>query len=1495
MLSPFVHSFRRTVVFLCLLVLYSATAFADNNSGGPGQIFTDIEQNNRYVDMLSPSDLQELPIGISKSIGNIKYTVAFTKAKVNGQYAELSAFARIELPQRNPQTNEPVVLFFGAEGVKFSFQGGLVGDAELALLGNISIPFNGNKWKLLLKGALDPSNGNFADLTYVKIDCEGFKELGIAADVVFSRELLTPLDAQKNPDPNPARSVSGSFQTIVKDWNDLLVDVSIDPFTLTSNPRFGFTVNHAVFDFSDLRNSPAVQFPDAYNELLDPGNPNLWRGVYIQTLEVVLPPEFKQKGSNERISFGAQNLLIDNYGVSGSFYANNILSIGDGDAGGWAFSVDSFALRLEVNQLKAGYFDGNLKLPISEKTDLHYTAAISENNYLIAVQNNKPLDFDVWKARLHLAPNSTVQLSVQNGKFKPKAILNGYMAVSLSDDPQEETVDTTKKGNLIPKLTFQNLTIQTEAPYFQVQAMGYEGEIKFGNFPISLNNINVSAVNDEIKLGLGINLNLMSTFSASGGIGIVGKIIDNGGRKKWKYDHLSLDRIGLKADLGAVKIEGDLMIMKNDPVYGNGFNAHLALEVTAIKLKVSSQAIFGNVGYRYWMVDGLVEGLNVPIGPIKLTGFGGGVSQSMKRLGSGMPVFGGSGLTYAPDSTLGLGLKATVLFQVGTETLVNGSIAFELVFNRHGGLNKMGFYGKASVLATGFENYAGGKLNALKDKLKKVVDKESEILGAGGANALNALGYNEKSKLIDNLGSSADAGSGSIEIQLGIEYDFQNKVLHATSEMYVNLLGGILKGRGPNGRAGWSVLHVEPGTWYMQIGTPSDRLGIRLGIGSIAVEAGGYFMMGDNMPASPPPPKVVADILGVDAQELDYTRDLSALTDGRGVAFGADFSITTGDMTFLIFYANFGMGAGFDIMLRDYGDAHCQGSSEPVGVNGWYANGQSYAYMQGELGIKIKLLFINKKIPIIKGAAAVLLQARLPNPSWFRGYLGGNYNLLGGLIEGSFRFKVELGDKCEIVSGNGVAAIDVISDLKPADNAGQVDVFAAPQATFNMKVNKNFVLADDNGSKTYYIKLDKFDVTKNGQPIQGELEWNTGNDLVTFRSFDVLPPESQLTATVKVAFYEIQNGAQVPVYVNGQLATEEKQVQFTTGIAPPYIPLTNVAHCYPVVEQKNLYPQERHNGYIQLKQGQPYLFEGNYSYEAQFIAAQDSLNTAVTYVTSARKVQFNLPTLANNKAYVFRVVSKSAGGNTSTVQETTTQSNMEDGNSVSIKNKTISGTATNENAAAELISYTLKTSNHNTFAQKLQAISRSNDNINMPLGSSDVLLLSSSTDAYEPFDIAELTGTDYSSGALAQVKATLEDSYYQNNIYPLVYQHYPVEGNITITGRDPLLLGVPPQKAVPVMNAYRIYTQQDIWESYRKTTFPYQYELSNAYKQDFLELRYKVVNQLMGTPAIASYQNLVSNVFPLMNSGNYKVELQYRFPDGQLGTKGYFQFHNPIN
>ncbi len=219
--------------------------------------------------------------------------------------------------------------------------------------------------------------------------------------------------------------------------------------------------------------------------------------------------------------------------------------------------------------------------------------------------------------------------------------------------------------------------------------------------------------------------------------------------------------------------------------------------------------------------------------------------------------------------------------------------------------------------------------------------------------------------------------------------------------------------------------------------------------------------------------KLVGDI------DLDYMSELNALADGAGVGFGASFSFDTGEKNFLIFYGHFNMGAGFDVMLKDYGDVQCAGSGQ-IGIDGWYANGQAYAFFDGEIGIRVKILGKKKNVKILAIGAAVVVQASLPNPVWMRGVVGGHFNVLGGLVKGKCSFDLEIGKQCEIInSGSGDSALDgleILAQLTPADAAYAVDVFTLPQAVFNYEMNKEYEYVEGEQTVKFRIKLDKFEL-----------------------------------------------------------------------------------------------------------------------------------------------------------------------------------------------------------------------------------------------------------------------------------------------------------------------------------------------------------------------------------------------------------------------------------
>jgi hypothetical protein len=588
-------------------------------------------------------------------------------------------------------------------------------------------------------------------------------------------------------------------------------------------------------------------------------------------------------------------------------------------------------------------------------------------------------------------------------------------------------------------------------------------------------------------------------------------------------------------------------------------------------------------------------------------------------------------------------------------------------------------------------------------------------------------------------------------------------------------------------------------------------------------------------------------------------------------------------------------------MVKDYGEAACAGSGG-IGIDGWYANGQAYAYLQGELGINIKLLFIRKKIPIIKAGAAVLLQAKLPNPSWFRGYVGGHFNLLGGLVKGRFRFKIELGEECEIIGGSPLGGIKVISDVKPDDTSNDVDIFTVPQAVFNMQINLPFELEDDKGIKTYRILLDEYTVSNNGVPIEGDYEWNQNNDVVNFISFDILPPNTELNIKVAVSFQEKKGSSWVTLTQNGKPAKEIEERSFTTGDAPDYIPLTNIVYCYPIIDQDYFYKDERASGYVKLKRGQPYLFAPQSEW-TQSVRFESELGvktgSGLSYNQGAKMVNFDLPSFNNQKKYTIRIVSISFDQENNTTSEESNYSSEDtgqEGTTIEVRNNQAE-TVTRDGIEVDVLVYDFTTSAHNTFAEKIEAKEATQHYLE-PIYS-DVHAIQTDVQASERFSLLELSGGNYTNyKPLVKTEAVLDDAYYTNNIYQLIYQGYPLQPQFTVN-RDVTELGVPPKKGINILTWYSSYLENNSSYSLLDTRIPYRYYLPFHYKQDFIDIQYKIVNAYLQNYSqyqtqIQQYNYIINGVFPSIQTGNYKVKMQYVLPGDIQGSSAIFNYNNPF-
>ncbi len=1494
------------------------------------QGFKEIDSTGKWISSFSNEDIQVLPVGIKHKINEVEYQIGFMKAGFTKDYTELLVFVKVILPQTD-KDGLPVELFFGANNVKLSHQGGIIGGGDLVLLGDMFIPFSGGNWLLMLKGGFDYETSDIENRTYVTIDCDGVKEMQIEGEVQFSRKVVLPLDKEGNLDKRPTipyegalketiqipNRVRGEFKAVASDWNDFVVEISITPFVVEGQEElFAFSANKAVFDFSTLR-TENVTFPQIYHDkgwLLP--NPDTWRGVYIESLEIGLPRAFKsrEKKGQKRVSFEAAHLILDSHGVSGFFSVNNLIPLNSGitsESNAWSYSVDKMTVELVSNQLVGAGFEGQLVLPISDKETeaiqkqqdstqnteigLKYKGLISEEEFMMSVATAKTIDFDVFSAKAQLLEDSRIELAVVDGEFKPKAVLNGRMVISASQKQslidEGKEIEGTDDVVQFKGIEFSGLVLQTETPLISVEYFGYKDTAELAGFPVSIGDIALRANDDEVQLDFDLSINLMGEsdkgFSSTTRLGIAGKNVKSDGKQNWKYDGIKYSKIELDVDMGPVAFEGFLSIRDKDSIYGNGFTGDVKAKFAGFG-PIQSTAVFGKKDFRYWYVDGAVHGYTIPFGAFTMTGFAGGAFYKMTRESSTKKVFAPSGLSYIPNKNTSLGVKAMTFGYMGAPGAVSFGAGFEIEFNKRGGVNRLGFYGEAQIMKKfDFAN----PLVELQQKLANLVDYE----------VINQIEDHKVTKTFfdrstDEYKSNIE-GTANISGFMGVEFDFANNAFHATADIYMDVAGGVLRGRGKGGRAGWAEIYIDKNDWYVYLGTPKDRMGIKMGIGPLSAGLDGYFMTGSKIPGSPPPPAVVAEILGVDANSLDYMRDENALGEGRGFAFGAGLNFDTGNIRFLMFYARLRAGIGFDLMMKNYGDARCSNTGRKVGINGWYTNGQAYAYLQGELGIRIKLFFKKKKIRIFKGGTAVLMQAKLPNPFWMRGYMSGDFDVLGGLVSGRFRFKVTIGEKCDFEDESPLGGIKMITDVSPVKDEQEVDVFTAPQATFALKVNQPIIIPEDDGDKTYKVILEKFTLTNEAQEeIKGKLDWGSGSDRVTFIAEDILPPKTKLKAKVQVSFQEKIGGVFKTIMDDGKKALETEERNFTTGTAPDHIPLHNIQYSYPVVNQEHFYSGEYDKAYIKLKQGQDYLFENTqWKSMVKYIGQNgDIKKTEPNYNNGDNKLYYNIPGTNRDEVYKMIITSFSKSSKDKGVDQTTIEKQeYDDDNIVEIERKSAENTSID--GEIERLTYNFKTSSYKTFADKIKSIDIREDNWGKI--SSDVIYLSSKINTHEGFDLVELKGTAYTENkALISIESDLKDAYFREDIDPILYQKYPIGGKYTID-RNPTVLGFRPKRALPILTNYVTSLENKVNLTWRATRFPFRYNLPQAYYNDYKSIRDRIINDYANgvINSEAPELSIMGEDYKLMLFGKYSVKLQYSLPGGILGSSANYKFKNPLS
>ncbi|WP_282053710.1 hypothetical protein [Maribacter luteus] len=1498
-----------------------------------------VKELGNFVDVLTGKELLELPVGLKKKDSTSGNTVelAVAEVKFTPGYALLKLWGRMIIPEKGVFENEEDrgverELFFGAENVKLSHEGGLSGDMKLVLLGNQAIPIQGDNWLLTLKGGIDLENGTFNDQSYIEFSCSDLKGISLEGDLRVSRNVLLPIDKDGNyvcGDGNDNQYqpiieedeekvvdnvcyVGTSFSVKAEGWNDLLLEVNLPRFEVVGLKGWGFNMENVILDLSDSRSSPNLVLPPEYNSIYPASDRKLWRGFYAKEVSVMLPKGIEDtKSSNGRVQFGAQDIVLDSQGVSGTFFGENVLQTGDGAAGKWAFTIDDVSISLAMNSLTGGSIGGDIAVPIFEEP-MDYQGYIAPGSYGLEVGLNSNYKTPVFLGEMQLERNSSVAINVIEGNVYPYANLTGQLAIAgkinqKEGDTTSPNTEDDKKGFAFNGISFQELELQTEPGKKPIQAksFGYEGEMNLMGFPASIGDLKMVDTNNQVGLDFDLKINLDGDGShATTSLQILGKLEDGAKIQEWKFERVKVNGIDIDYTKGNLNIKGALEVMEDDPTYGDGFAGELTASFEKLKFSANGKAMFGKTDFRYWFVDIWSDTKKGQESKFLINSFVGGVSYKMRKTGGNSDGFTPSKAVYTPDNTIGLGLRAGVKISTKNSDTFNGKAYLEMVYNAHGGLNRIGFIGEGAFMG---DNTTGSSTTSDFGALNKTLEKVNDFYEKNKDKA------EKYSKYADYLPMAKEAiplhdvaASGKIGAFVGIEKDFENDSFKGEFEIYLDLEG--VKGGGDNNLAGYASIYTSPNDWHVYIGTPQKRIELLFQVG-VQLRVGGYFMTGTDLPMQLDPHPMVVKILGDDM--LNGNRQENQLTSGKGFAFGMNFAYGY-NFDYLIFYAFVELGAGFDVMHAYYPDAKCVGRPGPIGNNGWYSMGQVYAYLYGEFGVKVNLTFIKGKFKIAEAGVAAMLRGQFPNPAYFQGYVGMYYRILGGLVKGRMRLKVEVGEECELVGINNTVGVPMISDVTPKDKSDDVSVFAAPQAVFNYAANHDFTVDLEDGRRTFKLQLKNFTVTSEGQQLEGELEWNDTNDAVTFKPAETLPSEKEVKVVVEVSFDEKIGGSYQTMMENGNPVIEKQEATFTTDLAPDHIPLENIAYMYPVMEQQSFYPEEYDKGYVKMITPQNYLFNSGYEMRAEFssTATGQGIRTNLSYDQSKATVFYDVPEMVLGSPYKLNLMAFPPGADIQTeiiVEETElfadeesgdtnwfdVATNSQDKESVStsssavVSNKKAANVTVSNGAPKSILEYGFKTSKHASFKDKVRDITVINNLTNYIIA--DVHSLSIKVADYEYLEKLEVEGGKYTgSSPLVYAQAILDDDYYKKKIYPLLYDDYPLDGNIRVD-RDESILGVPPIRSFYVGQEYLANLENNPGSSWVKNRIPFIYNLPYQYKLDMVHLRNRIINRYSdsggNTEQFDKFKYLLTS-FPPLPLGTFKAQLIYRTP-GNLYQKGY--------
>ena len=591
----------------------------------------------------------------------------------------------------------------------------------------------------------------------------------------------------------------------------------------------------------------------------------------------------------------------------------------------------------------------------------------------------------------------------------------------------------------------------------------------------------------SMSLGIGKD----QSIGASAGFGISCEV----NTSSWDISNWdgTFDSARVKTDIGPVSVDGFIGHTRNDAVFGNCWKGMLSVRIMDV-IETKMGAGFGSskrvvkagdtTNFDWWYFEGAatISGAGLPFGPLAINGFGGAFAYNMqpknnlanmtsKDLMAGNSLcdnmVSNDGSNYTPQYDAWIARAGVSIILTGAESTLsaNGILGLRIANGHFAGISMqvdakmLASYDKdnkeasnAALTVGAFIDYSRGvdsgdwKLN-FAARITAEVNLASLIKGSAlGENIAKAYTYPTSSTEAAKTGQGGGMSSSWLDKKVQDSKDYANEN-DKLDKLKNGEVGGSAKLQIP---IDFYVKHYPDGQvgpesgkeyeWFFAVGRPNhdDRVifssSMDLVVCSASTEWTLYVMTGNYFPGGFQLPEVPEDVqraLGSKYASYQTKRKLPTLPAAGGFAFGGSFHAEIKFDMFL--YVEASATLGFDLALLATNGSGCPGYST-IGKNGFYAMGQAYAMMKGEVGLSLNLGFWKGHLSLASASVAALLQAGGPKPTWAYGLLAFKASCLGGLIKISTSVDFSLGHVCVPGNSDPLANVKLFQNVTPAFN-----------------------------------------------------------------------------------------------------------------------------------------------------------------------------------------------------------------------------------------------------------------------------------------------------------------------------------------------------------------------------------------------------------------------------------------------------------------------------